>query len=145
MTKILVCTAGPDAAKEIVKEIVKVVKYFEAEVIVLNILPHGSPIPLKELEKRGKEATEIIVDKVKEEGFKADYKLKFADDISRGIVESSEEENTNLIVMGVGKKPSWFEFTRKDITEEVIHNSSCPVLTLPKELKCSPFSNQNSI
>lgn len=139
LPKILVCTGGPDPAKEIVEEVVKVVKYFEAETLVLNILPHGSQIPNRELEEKGKEATKIIVDAIKEEGYEAEYELKFAEDISKGIVEASEEENTDLIVMGVGKKPKWFDFTRKDITEEIIHNASCPVLTLPKELKCSPF------
>lgn len=139
MPKILVCTVGPEPAKKIVKEVVKVVKHFEAEVTVLNILPHGSQIPNRELEKRGKEATKVIVDAVDKEGFEAHPLLKFADDISKGIVESSEKENTDLIVMGVGEKPSWFEFTRKDIIDDVIHNASCPVLTLPKELKCSPF------
>lgn len=139
LSKILVCTAGSEPAKKIVKEVVKVVKYFNGETLVLNILPHGSQVPDRELKKRGIEATEIIVDAIKKEGFDAEYELKFADDISKGIVEASEGENTDLIVMGVGEKPSWFNFTRKDITEEIIHNASCPVLTLPKELKCSPF------
>lgn len=139
MSKILVCVAGPDPARKIVREVVNLVKYFEAEVTVLNILPHGSQVPNRELERRGKEATKIIVDAVEEEGFEAEYELRFADDISRGIVKASEENNSDLIVMGVGKKPTWFNFTRKDITEEIIHNASCPVLTLPKEVKRSPF------
>lgn len=139
MTKILVCTAGPDPAKKIVKEVVRVVKYFEGEVCVLNILPHGSQIPNRELEERGREATHIILDEVKKEGFEGDFELKFADDVAKGIVEASKEKNSDLIVMGVGKKPSWFEFTRKGIVEEIIHNATCPVLTLPKELENSPF------
>lgn len=140
MTKLLVCTAGPDPAKGIVKEVVEVVKCFKAETTVLNILPHGSQIPTRDLEKRGRKATSIIVDSIKEEGFEAGYELRFADDVSKGIVKASEEEDFDLIVMGVGKKPSWFDFVRKDITEEIIHNASCPVLTLPKELERSPFS-----
>lgn len=139
MTNILVCTAGPDPAKKIVEEVVKVVKYFEGEVCVLNILPHGSQIPNRELKERGRKATKIILDEVKEEGLEADYELKFAGDVAKGIVEASGEKNSDLIVMGVGKQPSWFEFTRKGIAEEIIHNAHCPVLTLPKELENSPF------
>lgn len=139
LAKILVCIGGPDPAKKIVEEVVKVVKCFEAEALVLNILPHGSQVPNQELKEKGKEATKIIVNAIKEEGYKAEYELKFADDISKGIVETSEERNIDLIVMGVGEKPKWFDFTRKDITEEIIHNADCSVLALPQELKSSPF------
>lgn len=139
MTKILACTAGPETATKFVKELVRIADSFDAEIIVLNVLPHQSQLPAEELKSRGEEATKIIVDALREKDFEADYKLRFSEDISEGIVKTSEEIGADLIVMGVGEKPSWLSFARKDITEQVIHNAGCPVLALPKVLKRSPF------
>lgn len=139
MTKLLICTAGPEPAKEIVNEIVKVVKYFDAKSTVLNILPHHSQIPNRELRERGETATNIIVEAIEKENLEAEGLLKFSEDIVDGVIETQEEINADLIVMGVGKKPRWFQFTKKDVTERIIHRANCPVLTLPKKIENTPF------
>lgn len=139
MVNLLVCTAGPEPAKRSVEEVANIAETFDAKVTVLSVLPHRSQLPPHELEERGREATRIIEEAIEEKGLEVDYELRFADDVTREIVKTSEEVQSDLIVMGVGKKPKWLSFVRKDITEEIIHNASCPVLTLSEELKRSPF------
>ncbi len=137
---LLICTAGPEPAKKNVKEIVKVVKFFEARSTVLNVLPHRSTIPNKELKNRGEKATSIFKEAIEKEGYEADIELKFSEDIVDGIIKTSKEIDADLIVMGVGKKPHWYQFTKKNVNEEIIHRANCPVLSLPKDIKNSPFA-----
>lgn len=141
--EILVCTAGPEPAKRLKAELVRIADFFEAHLTVLKVLPHGSPIPADELRKRGEEAVEIIVDVLERQGLEADPYLKFSDDTAKGIVETAREIQADLLIMGVGNKPSWLrKFIQGDVSERVIHGAPCPVITLPQTIERSPFDGK---
>lgn len=139
-SNVLVCTAGPEPAQHLKEEVGRIANFFNAEITVLKVLPHGSAIPADELKARGKKAAEIITDALKKQGIKADSRLRFSDDTTKGIIKTSEEIEADLIIIGVGKKPFWLtKFIKEDVTEKVIHEASCPVIALPQNLERSPF------
>lgn len=89
--------------------------------------------------RRGRKATKIIADAVEEGGLETEHELRFAEDVSEGIAKASEEVEADMIIMGVGEKPGWLSFVRKDVVEQVTRRVSCPVLVLPEVLERSPF------
>lgn len=141
--KILVCTAGPEPAKRFREELVRIADFFDAHLTVLKVLPHGSPMPADELQKRGEEAVGLIVDVLQEQGLEAERYLRFSDDTAKGIVETAQELQADLLIMGVGNKPSWLrKFISGDVAERVLHEAPCPIIALPRTIKRSPFGKQ---
>jgi len=141
--KILVCTAGPEPAGRMKTELARIADYFEVDITVLKVLPHGSPIPADELQDRGEKATGIIVDSLQEQGIEASSHLRFSDSTAKGIVETAEDLKVDLVIVGVGDKPSWLRnFIKGDVTERVFHEAPCPVVALPQDIKRSPFAEE---
>jgi len=144
MKHILVCTAGPEPASAVVRQVIKVVKIFDAKMTVLHLLPRFSLISSEELEREGKKALKIFVDAAQKAGLKANTLLESAEDVAQGIVEVASRIKADLIVVGAGERPSWYSFAKKDVTGEVMYNADCPVLVLPRALKRSVFGTSRT-
>ena len=117
--RILVPTAGPVPAAENANYILEIAKKLKADVTVLHILD------LAETDA-GEQALKIFKVLGEELGVSVKTILKEGN-VVPSIVDSAEDENANLIIMGATKGRIVAEW----IVTQVLEKSSAPVVIIP--------------
>ena len=117
--KILVPTAGPVPAAEKANYILEIAKKLNAEVTVLHILDLAET-------SNGDKALKIFVDLGSEFGVKVKTLLREGNVVPI-IVDTAEDENANLIIMGASEGRIVAEW----IVTQVLEKSNVPVVIIP--------------
>ena len=144
--KILLPTDGSKFAEKAAEHAIWIASKSGAEIIVLNVIETSSLVGLpaedlivriKEmLKEEGRRSLERISEMVTEE----EKELKIEDiqitlkteegSPADAILKTVEKEDVDLVVMGTSGKHGLDRFLLGSVTEKVVRNSKCPVLTV---------------
>ena len=124
--KILVATAGPVPAKDKAEYIVNIAKRLRADVIALHILQE------EQNRAKGEETLDVFVEAGREAHVNVAKVLKKGDIVSN-IIDTTEKESADLIVMGGSEG----KVVEKWISSGVIGKTKIPVVVIPQEFKKS--------
>jgi nucleotide-binding universal stress UspA family protein len=145
--KILVPTDGSKCAEKAAQHAILLASQNNAELIVLNVLEThslaGLPVDdftrkLNEIFRReGIDAlnriSKIIKDLSREKGIIRSFKLTLKTKEGHPadmILQTVEEENIDLVVMGASGKHAIERFIIGSVAEKVVRHAKCPVLTV---------------
>lgn len=145
--RILLTTDGSKCSETAAEYAILIASQNNAEVIALNVLETHSlaGLPVEDLARKvtgifrqeGKKALDninkIFEDQFKQKGFKNEIKLTLM--IKEGspadiILQTVEEENIDLVVMGASGKHAVERFILGSVAEKVVRHAKCPVLTV---------------
>ncbi len=130
ITKILVPTAGPLPAINMVETIKDFSLKLGAEILVIYI----QRTKAKQDKERGEAALDIFR-KLENEGVKIDARILNSEDIPAKIIEVAKSESVDLIVMGA-TRANWIKKRMVgSVNQKVLQNAPCPVLEVPFEKK----------
>ena len=145
--KILLTTDGFKCSETAAEYAILIAGQNNAELIVLNVLETYSlaGLPVEDFTRKvteifrqeGKKALDninkIFEDQIKQNRFKNEIKLTLMTkegspaDI---ILQTAEEENIDLVVMGASGKHAVERFILGSVAEKVLRHAKCPVLTV---------------
>ncbi|UCH90117.1 MAG: universal stress protein [Thermoplasmata archaeon] len=123
--KILVPTAGPVPARERAKDITRIANSLNAELIIMHII---TPEHMNDEKRRseGEEALDIFSNSAENLGIKTS-KVLHEGELVPSIIEYSETNNIDLIVMGASEDQIVAEWIISDLKE----HSKVPVVVVP--------------
>jgi nucleotide-binding universal stress UspA family protein len=136
---IVLPTDGSEGTENAVENALELVEKFDAELHVINVVDVRNFYDgvnweevLQDVELKGEEIVEEIVQKAEERGVEADQK------VIRGIPHQeindyAEEQDADLIVMGSHGRKGLERMLLGSVTEKVLRTSERPVLTVGLE------------
>ncbi len=136
--KILVAVDGYPASLGAFKKAVEIARTYGAEVAVLQI---EEDVPLLPAEKMMEAHIDELVtsrslELSKEYGKKAgiDVKVirKFGEPVAGIILQTAEEEDVDLIILGDSRKSGLEKFYLGSVSQTVMGNAKCPVMVIKK-------------
>ena len=123
--RILVPTAGPIPARERADDVIHIASKLNAELVIMHILtPENVKLHLKRSE--GEEALMIFENAASRAGIKI-TKVLHEGELVPSIIEVSETNKIDLIVMGAGEDQIVAEWIISDLKE----HSNVPVVVIP--------------
>lgn len=144
--KILVATDGTNLSEKAVTHAMSLAIEHDAELFVLNIIPHfqqyffdGSLMTAKEeeierLQNNWIQKSTALLEEIKkrgeEKGIKITTLLKHSKMVSKGIIKATKENNIDLIVMASHGRKGLDRFLLGSETQQVLLHSVVPVLVL---------------
>ncbi len=142
--RILVAVSKPSSARSLTHLAISIAKLHNAEIILIHVIEveEGQPL-LAGLEERNRtlpllqEAEELVI----ESGTPVRVILKVAHRISQAIIETSDEENCNFIVLGRQKHPKFLERFFSSMIDTVIQEAPCEVAILHGEFEKDAIRN----
>ena len=121
---ILAPTSAPYAAKFTAPYVMETARKMKASVTALYILSTGGDI------NQGQRALRIYNQVAKAYG--VDIKLKFkSGDVLEKILQTVEEENATLVIMGSTEESMFGSITRKSVSQEVLSHLNIPTMVIP--------------
>ena len=128
--RVLAPTAGPKPAERSANFIVALCKDIDADLIVIHVRSKDSK--LSEDEER--KALEIFEQAAKRAGVAVETKL-VEGDVVQSILEASDREKADLIVMGATTEPTLKKWIKGNVIIEVMERSTIPVTVIPSALR----------
>jgi nucleotide-binding universal stress UspA family protein len=140
--KIMCATDFSDASYEALQTAVEMVKYMDAELFIVHVLPkvHGiPPDPLyafegpEEYERLLKADAEQQLQKVIAERVPKEVKSQTVirqDDAAEGIRRVAEEIGAEVMVIATHGRTGWRHLVFGSVAERVIREAHCPVLVI---------------
>jgi len=123
--RILVPTAGPIPARERADDVIHIARKLNAELVIMHILtPENARDHIKRDE--GEEALDIFEKAAIRDGVKL-TKVLHEGELVPSIIEISETNKIDLIVMGAGEDQIVAEWIISDLKEQ----SNVPVVVIP--------------
>ncbi len=134
LKKILIATDFSKSSENVVTNAIDIAKLFESGIILIHVLPDG--IDNNKVKTLIKKAAETQLNEIKEridkEGIVTDTPiLKFGNHFDK-IIQVSNKENVNLIIVGSGEKPKKDVFKLGTTAEKLVRRSDKPVLVIKK-------------
>ncbi len=137
--KILLPVDGSENSQRAVKTCMEMAKPLGAKVTALFVVDSTAYVSLPEtfmwenvqglLEREGKEALEGVKKAFKDSGVKLKTELKEGGP-AKEIVETAEEEKTDLIIMGTAGRKGLDRFFLGSVSEKVLRSASCSVMVV---------------
>lgn len=150
--KILLATDGTDQSEEALKAISKFSFTDEDSIKIISVIDMALPFsidiyggfipPNIEIENAAKENAAKILDESVEavKTFFVDKKVSITTDVLFGspesrIVETAEEMNADLIIVGSHGYGSWERLLLGSVSDSVVHHAPCSVLVVRSSSK----------
>jgi len=138
--KILVPLDGSELAKKALNEAEKLVKSFDAEIILFQVVPfmpiYGSPELVTPLiiDEKQKEAAEKylanLVDELKSRGIRVTALVKIGQQVAVEIIDFAKESGADLIVMCTHGRSGITRWVLGSVTHKVLIRAETPILLL---------------
>lgn len=141
LRKILCPTDFSEGAEAAIAQAEQIAKQSGAAVCLLHAIPVLATLPAdprdssnmmaagEVLQAQAKKALEEHADRLRSSGLVA-MALVVVGDAATQIVETAEREKADLIVISTYGKTGWRRLAFGSVTEKVVRQASCPVLTL---------------
>ncbi len=135
MGRILVAVSSPWAAAKMVQPVAELASHLSAEVLAVHVSrPSGGQMREQE-EADGEEAINLLRTKLPEHSVAVQTLLIFSDDIARAILNTAQERQATLIVLGLTAKNVFGRLLAGNVPVELIKNTKITVLLLPPDFK----------
>ncbi len=145
--KILLPTDGSEYANKAAEHAIIIASQNKAEIIVLNVMETTqlTSLPVDDFTRKVKDIlkqnktnpleriSKVFDEHLKDKEFKNQIKLTLKQkggspaDI---ILQTIQDENIDMVIMGTSGKKGFERFLLGSVTEKVVRNSKCPVLTV---------------
>ena len=130
--KILVPVIGSQADEEVIKLACRVAKKDKGEIYAVYIITMKRDLPLDaQIEPEIQKAEDILnhIETVADgQNYKIDTDLLQAREAGAAIVDEAVEREVDLILMGIGYKRRFGEFSLGDVVPYVLKNAPCRVI-----------------
>jgi len=139
--KILVPVIGSQVDEEVIRLACRLARQDKSEIHALHIITVKRDLPLDaEIEPEIQKAEGILehIETIAEkEKYKVDTDLLQARQVEQGIVDEASKQGFDLILIGLGYKRRFGEFSLGDVVPYVLKNAPCPVIIYqcPSELE----------
>jgi len=139
--KILVPVIGSQVDEEVIKLACRLARQDKSEIHALHIITVKRDLPLEaEIESEIQKAEDILSRAetvAKKQDYKIDTDLLQARQVEQGIVDEASKQGFDLILIGLGYKRRFGEFSLGDVVPYVLKNAPCPVIIYqcPSELE----------
>jgi nucleotide-binding universal stress UspA family protein len=134
LRKILLATDFSKYSENMVDNAIDIAKLFESKIILIHVLPDRiKNDKVKALIKKAANAQlDILKEKIEKSGVEADTPIiKFGNHFDK-IIQVSNKENVNLIIIGAGAKLKKDVFKLGTTAEKLVRRSDKPVLVVKK-------------
>ncbi|WP_434011110.1 universal stress protein [Methanobacterium ferruginis] len=145
--KILLPTDGSEYANKAAEHAIIIASQNNAEIIVLNVMETTqlASLPVEDFTRKFKDIlrqektnpleniSKVFDEHLKDKKFRDQIKLTLKQkggspaDI---ILQTVQDENIDMVIMGTSGKKGFERFLLGSVTEKVVRNSKCPVLTV---------------
>jgi nucleotide-binding universal stress UspA family protein len=133
MSRILIAVSSPWAAQKVVDPLADMARRLSAEVLVVHVSrPSGGQMREQE-QADGEAAISLLRGKLEERGVVVQTLLMFSDDIARAILNTANERQVTLIVLGLTGKNVFARLLAGNVPVELIKNTRIPVILLPPD------------
>ena len=130
--KILVPVIGSQVDEEVIRLACRLARQDKSEIHALHIITVKRDLPLDaEIEPEIQKAEGILehIETIAEkEKYKVDTDLLQARQVEQGIVDEASKQGFDLILIGLGYKRRFGEFSLGDVVPYVLKNAPCPVI-----------------
>ncbi len=136
--KILVPLDGSELAKRGLEEAEKLAKFFEAEIVLFQVVPfmpiYGSPELVTPLivDEKQKEAVEkylaTLAEELKKRGFRVTFMVKTGQQVAAEIIDFAKEVGADLIVMCTHGRSGITRWVLGSTAHKVIIRAETPIL-----------------
>ena len=136
--KILVPLDGSELAKRGLKEGEKLAKFFEAEIVLFQVVPfmpiYGSPELVTPLivDEKQKEAVDkylaTLAEELKKRGFRVTWMVKTGQQVAAEIIDFAKEVGADLIVMSTHGRSGITRWVLGSTAHKVIIRAETPIL-----------------
>ncbi|BDH79101.1 MAG TPA: universal stress protein [Methanothermobacter sp.] len=139
--KILLATDGSKCSNIAAEHAIKIAEQNNAELIVLAVTETYSveKLPVEDLTRKviqlfkeeSEKALEDVKDMIEEKGYPIKFTLKNVEGkAADSILQVAEDEDVDLIVVGVSGKHALERFVLGSVSEKVVRNARVPVLVV---------------
>ncbi len=133
MSRILVAVSSPWAAEKVMDCVVDLASRLKAEVLVVHVSrPSGGQMREQE-QADGEAAIRLLREKLQEQEIVVQDLLMFSDDIARAVLNTAQERDASMIVLGLTGKNVFARLLAGNVPVELIKNTKIPVLILPPD------------
>ena len=133
MSRILIAVSSPLAAGRLVEPVADLARKLGAEVLVVHVSrPSGGQT--RETEQAdGESAVRTLADRIASKGVAVQTLLLFSDDIARAILNTAQEHDVTLLVLGLTGRNIFSRLLAGNVPVELIKNTKVPVMLLPPD------------
>jgi len=138
--KILVPLDGSELAKRGLEEAERLAKFFEAEIVLFQVVPfmpiYGSPELVTPLivDEKQKEAVEkylaTLAEELKRMGFRVTFMVKTGQQVAAEIIDFAKEVGADLIVMSTHGRSGITRWVLGSTAHKVIIRAETPILLI---------------
>jgi nucleotide-binding universal stress UspA family protein len=133
MSRILVAVSSPWASERVIDTVGDLAARISAEVLVVHVSrPSGGQLREDE-QADGEAAVHMLANRLSARGVVAQTLLMFSDDIARAILNTANERQISLIVLGLTGKNVFARLLAGNVPVELIKNTRIPVMLLPPD------------
>jgi nucleotide-binding universal stress UspA family protein len=133
MSRILVAISSPLASQKVADPVADLAKRLAAEVLVVHVSrPSGGQMREQE-QAEGESAISQLREKLEAKGVTVQTLLLFSDDIARAVLNTAEEREATILVLGLTGKNVFARLLAGNVPVELIKNTRIPVLLLPPD------------
>jgi nucleotide-binding universal stress UspA family protein len=133
MSRILIAVSSPWAAQKAVDPVGDLAKRLGVEVLVVHVSRPSAGQMHEQEQADGEASINLLRDKLQERGVVVQTLLLFSDDIARAILNTANEREVSLIVLGLTGKNVFARLIAGNVPVELIKNTRIPVLLLPPD------------
>jgi nucleotide-binding universal stress UspA family protein len=133
MSRILIAVSSPWAAQKVLEPIADMAKRLAAEVLVIHVSRPSAGQMREQEQADGEAAISLLREKLTERNVVVQTLLLFSDDIARAILNTANERQVSMIVLGLTGKNVFARLLAGNVPVELIKNTKVPVLLLPPD------------
>ena len=136
MTRILVAISTVQASERLVPPVADLATRLSAEVLVMHVSrPTGASAAREASE--GEEAVRVLAQGIAARGAAVQTLLLFSDDVAQAILNTADQREVSLIVLGLTGKNVFARLTSGNVPVELIRDTRVPVMLLPPDYKAT--------
>ena len=133
MSRILIAVSSPWAAQKVLEPIADLARRLSAEVLVIHVSRPSAGQMREQEQADGEAAISLLREKLTERNVVVQTLLLFSDDIARAILNTANERQVSMIVLGLTGKNVFARLLAGNVPVELIKNTKVPVLLLPPD------------
>ena len=136
MTRILTAVSTRQASERLVTPIADLAGRLSAEVLVIHVSrPTGASAAREASE--GELAVRALAEGIAARGVAVQTLLLFSDDVAQAILNTADQREISLIVLGLSGKNVFARLTSGNVPVELIRDTRIPVMLLPPDFKAT--------
>ena len=134
MTRILTAVSTTQASERLVTPIADLAARLSAEVLVMHVSRPTGAAAAREASE-GEEAVRMLAQGIADRGVAVQTLLLFSDDVAQAILNTADQREASLIVLGLTGKNVFARLTSGNVPVELIRQTRIPVMLLPPDFK----------